>query len=74
VRRAERLSTILDRVALSGSVEVTELAEALRVSGATIRRDLGSLNDRRLLVRTHGGAIAKGLHDEPPTQEKAELQ
>ena len=70
--RAERLSTILDRVALSGSVDVTELAEALHVSGATVRRDLGSLSQRRLLVRTHGGAVAKGLHDEQPTQVKAE--
>ncbi len=70
--RAERLSTILDKVAAAGSVDVTELAEALHVSGATVRRDLGSLSQRRLLVRTHGGAVAKGLHDEPPTQVKAE--
>jgi DeoR family transcriptional regulator of aga operon len=74
VRRTERLSQILDRVSASGSVDVVELADAFRVSGATIRRDLTSLSERRLLVRTHGGAVAKGIHDELPAEVKAARQ
>jgi DeoR family transcriptional regulator, aga operon transcriptional repressor len=74
VRRTERLSQILDRIAATGSVDVVELADAFQVSGATIRRDLTSLGERRLLVRTHGGAVAKGLHDELPAEVKATRQ
>jgi DeoR family transcriptional regulator of aga operon len=71
VRKAERLSVILERVAATGSVDVLELAEDFRVSGATIRRDLTALSERRLLVRTHGGALAKGRNDELPAEVKA---
>jgi DeoR family transcriptional regulator of aga operon len=59
VRKQERLSVILDRVAEHGSVEVSDLASALGVSGATVRRDLQALSSGRLLVRTHGGAVAR---------------
>lgn len=62
---------ILDRVAATGSVDVFELAEDFHVSGATIRRDLAVLNEKRLLVRTHGGALAKGRHEELPAEVKA---
>jgi DeoR family transcriptional regulator of aga operon len=61
VRRQERLTAILDRVAETGSVDVHDLAGALGVSGATVRRDLQSLSASKLLVRTHGGAVAKPL-------------
>jgi DeoR family transcriptional regulator of aga operon len=74
VRRAERLSTILDRVQALGSVDVADLAASLGVSGATIRRDLQSLNRSQLLVRTHGGALANALGDEIPTRVKAALR
>jgi DeoR family transcriptional regulator of aga operon len=74
VRRAERLSVILDRVAATGSVDVLDLAEDFRVSGATIRRDLTVLSEKQLLVRTHGGALAKGRHDELPAEVKAVRQ
>ncbi|HVH93305.1 MAG: DeoR/GlpR family DNA-binding transcription regulator [Nocardioidaceae bacterium] len=74
MRRAERLSVILDRVAATGSVDVLDLAEDFNVSGATIRRDLSVLSDKRLLVRTHGGALAKGRHDELPAEVKAVRQ
>src|SRR5437660_3428252 len=59
VRKQERLSAILDRVAESGSVDVNDLASALGVSGATVRRDLQALSSGKLLVRTHGGAVAR---------------
>jgi len=71
VRRSERKSVILDQVASTGSVDVTGLAEALGVSGATIRRDLQTLSRDQLLVRTHGGAVAREATDELPAQVKA---
>lgn len=58
MRRAERLTAILDRLASGGSVSVTDLADTFRVSQATMRRDLQILEDQRLLSRTHGGAVA----------------
>jgi DeoR family transcriptional regulator of aga operon len=74
VRRAERLSGILDAVAERGSVDVADLAATLGVSGATIRRDLQSLSRSQLLVRTHGGALANDLGDEVPARVKAALR
>jgi DeoR family transcriptional regulator of aga operon len=58
--RQERLSRILEIVVEKGSIEVEEVAEELKVSLATIRRDFDSLAKKQLLSRTHGGAIATG--------------
>ena len=58
--RQERLSRILEIVIEKGSIEVEEVAEELKVSLATIRRDFDSLAKKQLLSRTHGGAIATG--------------
>ena len=74
MQRAERLSAILDRVAGGGSVAVADLAAALGVSGATVRRDLQALSRNQLLVRTHGGAVANELGDEVPSRVKAVLR
>jgi DeoR family transcriptional regulator, aga operon transcriptional repressor len=65
------MSAILDRVASSGSVDVTDLADALGVSGATIRRDLQTLSRDQMLVRVHGGAVLRKPTDELPVQVKA---
>ncbi|MDI3418738.1 DeoR/GlpR family DNA-binding transcription regulator [Streptomyces luteolus] len=56
--RAERLNAILDRISGMGSVAVSEMAEELGVSEATVRRDLDHLSDQQLVARTHGGALA----------------
>jgi DeoR family transcriptional regulator of aga operon len=74
VRKAERLSAILESVAERGSVDAADLAATLGVSGATIRRDLQSLSRSQLLVRTHGGALANDVGDEVPTRVKAALR
>jgi DeoR family transcriptional regulator of aga operon len=74
VRRAERLNAILERVNDSRSVDALDLATALGVSGATIRRDLQTLSRGGLLVRTHGGAVANDLGTELPTQVKAAVR
>ena len=71
MRKAERLSAILDRVRADGTVDAAELATGLGVSGATVRRDLHSLAQNRLLVRTRGGAMSNDIGDELPSRIKA---
>jgi DeoR family transcriptional regulator of aga operon len=72
--RAERLNAILERVSDRRSVDASDLATSLGVSGATIRRDLQKLSQGGLLVRTHGGAMANDLGAELPTQVKAAIR
>ena len=54
LRRADRVSAILERLAQDGSVDAGRLADEFEVSPATIRRDLQMLEDQKLLSRTHG--------------------
>ena len=54
----ERQARIAQLVAVRGSVRIGELAEAFGVTEPTIRKDLSSLQERGLLKRTHGGALA----------------
>lgn len=52
-------------------VSVAELEEALEVSPATIRRDLQSMHERKLLQRVRGGAtLASFFRVEPLFQDK----
>lgn len=67
----ERQREIVERVRREGKVSVEELAEALGVSAPTVRADLGILEGRRLLRRTHGGAILpETTLYEPPYAER----
>jgi len=70
MNRAARLSAILERLADGGSLAVTEIADDLAVSQATVRRDLVMLEQQRLLARTHGGAIAHAVSYELPLRYK----
>ena len=65
------MAAILERATETGSVDVTQLAAALGVSGATIRRDLQSLSASRLLLRTHGGAVIGDVGQELSVGVKA---
>ena len=56
---AERQAKIVEIVRQQGSVQVDDLAQNLRVSAMTIRRDLEKLQEDNLLERCHGGAVAK---------------
>jgi DeoR family transcriptional regulator of aga operon len=66
-RRAERLlprqrqSFILDVLTEHGVVSLQHLAERLGASFSTVRRDLDELESRKLVERTHGGAILGSL-------------
>lgn len=54
---AERHNTILELLKQRGSIPVSDLAEILKVSSVTIRKDLTFLEGKKLLYRTHGSAI-----------------
>jgi DeoR/GlpR family transcriptional regulator of sugar metabolism len=54
----ERQARIAQLVAVRGSVRIGELAETFGVTEPTVRKDLSSLQERGLLKRTHGGALA----------------
>lgn len=54
----ERFGIILEQVRHNKSVKLLELCELLQTSESTIRRDLTTLDERGLLKKVHGGAIA----------------
>src|SRR3954468_20872438 len=53
----EREQKILEVLTREGTVTVPTLCDALKISPATARRELQSLEDKGRLRRTHGGAI-----------------
>jgi DeoR family fructose operon transcriptional repressor len=56
-----------------GGVEVASLADELNVAVETIRRDLRVLDDRGVLRRIHGGAVAvEGVRYESDVQHRSE--
>ena len=71
MRQSERLSRIVEQLSANGSVGVGELAAELGVSAATVRRDLGMLEEQRLLARTHGGAVAHSVLFELPLRYRS---
>jgi len=60
----EREQAILLDLEVSGRVMVNELTERFGVSAVTIRKDLGALERRDLLLRVRGGAVSSGQTDE----------
>ena len=54
----ERLDRITALLVEQGRVSVSDLSERFGVSPVTIRNDLGTLEQRGRLVRTHGGAMS----------------
>lgn len=59
----ERQETILKLLHRDGKVKVKELSERFHVTEDCIRKDLASMEKRKLLKRTYGGAILReNLH------------
>jgi len=56
----ERYVRILDILSNSKSVKVTLLAEMMDVSHVTLRKDLDILEDKGIIIRTHGYASLDG--------------
>jgi DeoR/GlpR family transcriptional regulator of sugar metabolism len=72
MRAEERFQTILGLVGATGSVSVADLAERLRVTAMTVRRDLETLECKGLIRRIRGGAVsAQGRSYEPPLLTRA---
>jgi DeoR family transcriptional regulator, aga operon transcriptional repressor len=69
--KAARFNAILERLATAGELRVAQLAADLDVSTATIRRDLEALEQRRLLTRTHGGAVIRSVVLELPLRDRS---
>lgn len=68
--RAERHERILSELARRGTVSAQFLSEELGASVATIRRDIAVLAERKMLVRTHGGASLIAHREELPFDAK----
>lgn len=58
IRRTDRMRDVLALLRERGEVDAGSLCAELRISAATLRRDLSELEDQGLLTRTHGGARA----------------
>jgi DeoR family fructose operon transcriptional repressor len=52
--RWERIAALVEE---RGRISVKELSALFRISPVTIRNDLNELERRRVLIRTHGGAL-----------------
>lgn len=77
MQRKHRLNQMVSAIVENTSLDVHALSEMFGVSEATIRRDLGVLEQQRLVHRTHGGATTHAaFHDLPlsykVTEELAE--
>lgn len=68
----ERRQHVLATISRDGRVLVSELSDTLGISRITIRKDLAYLEERGLLQRTHGGALAPhaGALLDPTLMEK----
>lgn len=65
-KRSDRMVALLALLNSKGQLPLSYLAQELRASEATIRRDVAVLAAQGLLDRTHGGARpAKGTHELP---------
>lgn len=72
----ERHSIILNTVNKKKSVGLDDLCELLNASESTVRRDLAFLDEKGMLVKVRGGAIALDdsfTHLEPNVEEKSSL-
>ncbi|WP_193103202.1 DeoR/GlpR family DNA-binding transcription regulator [Brachybacterium sp. FME24] len=65
----ERQRQILDELARSGRVAVTDLSAQFEVTTETVRRDLDQLAARGHLLRVHGGAVPKATAEVEPDLE-----
>ena len=70
MQRRHRLNQIVSAVVERGRVDVPSLVTEFAVSAATIRRDLETLQQQRLVCRTHGGATIHAAFNDLPLSYK----
>lgn len=56
--KQERQQIILDKISRDQKINLVELSQLMRVSYDSIRRDIIELEDKSLLKKVHGGAVA----------------
>ncbi|MFC7141480.1 HTH-type transcriptional regulator GlpR [Halosimplex aquaticum] len=71
---AERKRKIVDTVTEEDGRSVSELADLLDVSKATIRRDLNELEEEGLIERSHGGALPVRTVASEPSYSQRNVQ
>ncbi len=67
-RRSRRLVRLLTMLRDNGHTSLSQLAADLGASQATIRRDVAELAAQGLIIRTHGGAMARDDRQELPLE------
>lgn len=63
--RAERHQQILDFVDQKGIVAIEDLMDEVKISKATVRRDINDLSEHDLLIKIRGGAKSKTVDTSP---------
>lgn len=61
--KEERKQIILNEVRRHNRVLLTDIAELVKVSVDTVRRDIKELHDEKKLKKVHGGAISLGFYN-----------
>lgn len=70
MRTTLRQNEILNQTRLDGSCSIINLAEQLKVSEETIRRDIKPLVEEGLVEKVHGGIVLPNRWMEPPIQRR----
>ena len=71
--KQQRWAAIIDLCRENTAISVGELVSLLRVSEATVRRDLQQMEDLNMVSRYHGGVrLNDGQSEEPPMLIKSE--
>lgn len=60
----ERQMEIFNYLKKNQSATTDELAKKFEISGSTVRRDLEALSEKKLIIRTHNGAVLNSPHVE----------
>lgn len=71
MNKEQRLSQLVDFIIERGSIHVEDAVRELGVSSATVRRDLETLADQQLIIRTRGGASANPTSGDLPMKYRA---
>ena len=67
----DRTAHVLNALTTHGYVEIDTLAKELDVSTATVRRDLDTLAQKQMLIRTRGGAVTNSSTYDLPLKYNA---